>query len=84
VPLKFESFPGCEHRPARRVKGKLAFLDTIEQHALVRIFTLAILALLLCSCADSYEIFGLHLKPAADGDRDGFGHGYVSGAGDPT
>jgi hypothetical protein len=25
-----------------------------------------------------------HLKPAADGDRDNFGHGYVSGSGDPT
>jgi hypothetical protein len=27
---------------------------------------------------------GFHLKPAADGDRDNFGHGYVSGSGDPT
>ena len=43
---------------------------------LVRIFTLAIAALVLCSCADA--------KRAADGDRDGFGHGYVSGSGDPT
>ena len=49
----------------------------------VRILILAILAFALCSCADSYEILGVHLKPAADGDRDGFGHGYVSGSGDP-
>jgi hypothetical protein len=28
----------------------------------VRIFILAILAFALCSCADSYEILGLHLK----------------------
>jgi hypothetical protein len=48
---------------------------------LVRILTLAILALVLCSCAD---FKGFHLKPAADGDRDGFGHGYVSGSGDPS
>jgi hypothetical protein len=34
---------------------------------MVRIFILAILAFALCSCADSYEISGLHLKPAADG-----------------
>jgi hypothetical protein len=52
--------------------------------ALVRIFILAILALVLCSCAESYDVLGLHLKRAADDDRDGFGHGYVSGAGDPT
>jgi hypothetical protein len=45
------------------------------------IFALAILALALCSCAD---FKGFHLKPAADGDRDGFGHGYVSGSGDPS
>jgi hypothetical protein len=45
------------------------------------IFTLAILALVLCSCAD---FKGFHLKPAADGDRDGFGHGYVPGSGDPS
>ena len=51
--------------------------------ACLRIFTLAILALVLCSCAESYDVLGLHLKPAADDDRDGFGHGYVSGAGDP-
>jgi hypothetical protein len=63
--------------------SKLAFLDTIEQHALVRILTLAILALVLCSCADSYDVLGLHLKRAADGDRDNAGHGYVSGSGDP-
>ena len=63
------------------ISGKLAFLDTIEQHAWVRIFTLAILALVLCSCADSYEILGLHLKPAADDDYDNFGH--VPGSGDP-
>ena len=48
---------------------------------MVRIFILAILAFALCSCAD---FKGFHLKPAADGDRDGFGHGYVSGSGDPT
>jgi len=48
--------------------------------ALVRNFILAILAFLLCSCAD---FKGFHLKPAADGDRDGFGHGYVPGSGDP-
>ena len=56
-------------------------MHTIEQHDLVRIFTLAILALVLCSCAD---FKGFHLKHAADGDRDGFGHGYVSGSGDPS
>jgi hypothetical protein len=56
-------------------------MNTIEQHALVRIFTLAILALVLCSCADSYEILGLHLKRAADDDYDNAGH--VPGAGDP-
>jgi hypothetical protein len=48
---------------------------------LVRIFTLAILALVLCSCAD---FKGFHLKRAADGDRDNAGHGDVSGSGDPT
>ncbi|HZC59579.1 MAG TPA: hypothetical protein VE154_06260 [Chthoniobacterales bacterium] len=48
---------------------------------MVRIITLAILALALCSCADSYEILGLHLKR---GDQyDNMGHGYVSGSGDP-
>ena len=51
--------------------------------ALVRIFTLAILALMLCSCADSYEVLGLHLQRAADDDRDNAGHGYIPGAGDP-
>jgi hypothetical protein len=51
--------------------------------ALVRIFTLATLVLVLCSCADSYEILGLHLKRAADDDRDNAGHGYFPGAGDP-
>ena len=55
-------------------------MNTIEQHALVRIFTLAILALVLCSCAD---FKGFHLKPAADDDRDNAGHGYVPGEGDP-
>jgi hypothetical protein len=49
--------------------------------ALVRIFTLVILALVLCSCADSYEILGLHLKRAADDDYDNAGH--VPGSGDP-
>jgi hypothetical protein len=51
---------------------------------MMRIFILAILAFALCSCAtgaNSYEILGLHLKPAADGDYDGFG--YVPGEGDP-
>ncbi len=47
---------------------------------MVKIFILAILAFALCSCADSN---GFHLKPAADGDRDNLGHGYVSGSGDP-
>ncbi len=47
----------------------------------VRIFILAILAFALCSCADSYEILGLHLKPAAEGDYDNAGH--VPGSGDP-
>jgi hypothetical protein len=56
-------------------------MHTIEQHDLVRIFSLAILALVLCSCAD---FKGFHLKRAADDDRDNAGHGYVSGAGDPT
>ena len=51
--------------------------------ALVRLIALAMLALVLCSCADSYEIFGLHLKRAADGDRDNVGHGYIPGSGDP-
>jgi hypothetical protein len=51
--------------------------------ALVRLIALAILALVLCSCADSYEVLGLHLKRAADGDRDNAGHGYISGEGDP-
>src|SRR5580704_8602138 len=51
--------------------------------ALVRIFILAFFALVLCSCADSYEILGLHLKRAADDDRDNAGHGYMPGAGDP-
>jgi hypothetical protein len=32
----------------------------------------------------SAPVSGFHLKPAADGDRDNFGHGYVSGSGDPT
>ena len=32
----------------------------------------------------SAPMSGFHLKPAADGDRDNFGHGYVSGSGDPT
>jgi hypothetical protein len=49
---------------------------------MVRIFILAILAFALCSCADSYEILGLHLKPAADGDYDNAGH--VPGSGDPS
>jgi hypothetical protein len=35
----------------------------------------------LCSCADSYEILGLHLKRAADDDYDNAGH--VPGSGDP-
>jgi hypothetical protein len=48
---------------------------------MVRIFILAILAFALCSCAD---FKGFHLKPAADDDRDNFGHGYVPGSGDPT
>ena len=48
---------------------------------MVRIFILAILAFALCSCADSYEILGLHLKPAAGDDYDNFGH--VPGEGDP-
>jgi hypothetical protein len=48
---------------------------------MVKIFILAILAFALCSCADSYEILGLHLKR---GDQyDNVGHGYVSGSGDP-
>jgi hypothetical protein len=51
--------------------------------ALVRLLALAILALVLCSCADSYEILGLHLKRAADGDKDNAGHGSISGEGDP-
>jgi len=46
--------------------------------ALVRIFSLSILALVLCSCAD---FKGFHLKRAADDDRDNAGHGYVSGSG---
>ena len=49
---------------------------------MVKIFILAILAFALCSCADSYEILGLHVKPAADDDYDNFGH--VPGSGDPT
>ena len=49
--------------------------------ALVRIFALAILALVLCSCAD---FKGFHLKPAADDDRDNAGHSYVPGSGDPS
>jgi hypothetical protein len=32
----------------------------------------------------SAPVSGFHLKPAADGDRDNLGHGYVSGSGDPT
>jgi hypothetical protein len=32
----------------------------------------------------SAPMSGFHLKPAADGDRDNLGHGYVSGSGDPT
>jgi hypothetical protein len=48
---------------------------------MVKIFILAILAFALCSCADSYEVLGLHLKR---GDQyDDLGHGYVSGSGDP-
>ena len=49
---------------------------------MVRIFILALLAFALCSCADSYEILGLHLKPAANGDYDNAGH--VPGSGDPS
>ena len=49
---------------------------------MVRIFILAILAFALCSCADSYEILGLHIKSAADGDYDNTGH--VPGSGDPS
>jgi hypothetical protein len=48
---------------------------------MVRISILAILAFALCSCADSYEILGLHLKPAANDDYDNAGH--VPGRGDP-
>ena len=48
---------------------------------MVRIFVLAILALALCSCADSYEVLGLHIKPAANDDYDYFGH--APGSGDP-
>ena len=52
---------------------------------MVRIFILAILAFALCSCADSYDnsydILGLHVKPAAGDDYDNFGH--VPGEGDP-
>jgi hypothetical protein len=55
-------------------------MNTIEQHALLRIFTLAVLTLVLCSCAD---FTGFHLKRAADDDRDNAGHGYISGEGDP-
>jgi hypothetical protein len=51
--------------------------------ALVRLLALAILALVLCSCADSYDILGVHLQRASDDDRDNAGHGYVSGSGDP-
>ncbi|MBV8416450.1 MAG: hypothetical protein JO251_14665 [Verrucomicrobia bacterium] len=47
----------------------------------VRIFVLAILAFALCSCADSYQILGLQIKPAANDDYDGFGH--TPGSGDP-
>jgi hypothetical protein len=49
---------------------------------MVRIFILAILTFALCSCADSYDILGLHLKLAADDDYDNAGH--VPGSGDPT
>ena len=49
---------------------------------MVRIFILALLAFALCSCADSYDILGLHLKPAANGDYDNAGH--VPGSGDPS
>ena len=55
-------------------------LDMYSQ--MVRIFILAILAFALCSCADSYEILGLHLKPAANDDYDNAGH--VPGSGDPS
>jgi hypothetical protein len=48
---------------------------------LLKIFILALLAFALCSCADSYDILGLHLKPAANGDYDNAGH--VPGSGDP-
>jgi hypothetical protein len=56
----------------------------VDNSQMVKIFILAILAFALCSCAEdgSYEILGLHLKPAADDDYDGFGHG--PGSGDPT
>ena len=46
----------------------------------MRIFTLAVLTLVLCSCAD---FKGLHLKRAADDDRDNAGHGSIPGEGDP-
>jgi hypothetical protein len=49
---------------------------------MVRIIILTLLAFALCSCADSYEILGLHLKPAANGDYDNAGH--VPGSGDPS
>ena len=32
----------------------------------------------------SAPVSGFHLEPAADGDRDNLGHGYVSGSGDPS
>jgi len=32
----------------------------------------------------SAPVSGFELKPAAGGDRDNLGHGYVSGSGDPT
>ena len=54
----------------------------VDNSQMGKIFILAILAFALCSCADSYEILGLHLKHAADDDYDNAGH--VPGSGDPS
>jgi hypothetical protein len=60
---------------------RLSVFKAREYSQMVRILILAILAFALCSCADSYRILGLHLKPAADDDYDNAGH--VPGEGDP-
>jgi hypothetical protein len=68
--------------PAHRLMRQVTHARRHQSPATVVIFAiLALLAFALCSCADSYDVLGLHLKPAANGDYDNAGH--VPGSGDP-